>query len=122
MRPFIAVIAAALALACAGAQATSSLSFEAQGYLIDIVVGDAAGPAVSQLSIARPGGTQPTALPLRDVTVQTLDARRQILRLRYRARPADAAPSPSFQLRVRGDKGTLDIGGQSLAGRFSWGS
>lgn len=119
MRSFIAAAAMAI-MVSSSAHATSSLSFETNGYLIDIVVGDASKPVVSNLSIAKPGSKQPTSLPMRLVKVDIFETKHRVLLLTFK-NPGDSALPGSFRLTVRGDAGTLEIGEQSLVGRFSWG-
>lgn len=122
MRSFIAAaVAATIAIVVsASAHATSSLSFEADGYLIDIVVGDTSEPVVFDLSMAKPGSKQPTSLPMQLVKVDVFETTQRALFLTFK-NPGDPALPASFRLTVRGDTGTLEIGEQSLVGRFSWG-
>lgn len=113
--------AAALAMmVCTSAHATGSLSFEAEGYLLDIVVGETSSPIVSSVSIAGPGARQATSLPMRRVKVGIFDTRRKILLLTFR-NPGDPMLPENFRLTVKNDVGTLRIGAKSLVGRFSWG-
>jgi hypothetical protein len=119
MRPLIALAVMALAVATS-AQATSSLSFEAEGYLLDIVVGDASGPVVSSLGIARPGSRTITSLPMHQVRVEVFDTRQRVLLLRFE-NPGNETLPESFLLTVKDGVGTLGIGGRALIGSFSWG-
>lgn len=83
MRSLIAAAAIAIS-ASTGAQATSSLSFESQGYLLDIVVGDASKPIISSLSLAKPGSRQITTLPMQQVKVEIFDIKQEVLFLRFK--------------------------------------
>lgn len=119
MRSLIAAAAIAIG-AFTSAQATSSLSFESQGYLLDIVVGDASKPMIASLSLAKPGSRQITILPMQQVEVDIFDTTQKVLLLRFK-NPGDATLPESFLLTVKNDAGTLRIGEKSLGGSFSWG-
>jgi hypothetical protein len=120
MRSFIAA-AVLVIMGLTSAQATSSLSFEVGGYLIDIVVGDASGPVISGVSIAEPGGQHPTSIPIQLVRVEVFDVERKVLLLRFDKPAADSTLSASFLLSVKGDVGILKVGEKSLSGSASWG-
>jgi hypothetical protein len=119
MRPLIAAAVMTI-LAATSAQATSSLSFEGQGYLVDIVVGDASTPIIASLGVAQPASRQIVSLPMHLVRVEIFDSRQKVLLLRFSNR-GDATLPESFLLTVKGDVGTLKIGGKPVAGRFDWG-
>jgi hypothetical protein len=115
------IAAAVMTLTAAtSAQATSSLAFEAQGYLLDIVVGDASKPIVASLSLAKPDSKQMTLLPMQQVKVVIFDSKQKVLLLRF-TNPGDTTLPESFLLTVKDHVGTLRIGEKSLAGSFSWG-
>jgi hypothetical protein len=115
------LIAIVLALgACLGAHATSSVSFEAEGYLLDIVVGSNSRPVVAGLSFAAPGSVRSTEIPLRHLKVDAFDEKQKILLLRF-TNPGDPALPKDFSLAVRNDVGVLNIDGKSISGRFFWG-
>ncbi|MGE0497519.1 MAG: hypothetical protein AB7I35_08160 [Ramlibacter sp.] len=121
IRDLWACIAVVLALGAGmDAQATSSVSFEARGYLLDFVVGDDSRPAIAGLSFAAPGSTRAVQIPLRHLKVESFDTRHKTVLLRF-SNPGDAALPADFSLTVRGDAGVLRINGQSFTGRFSWG-
>lgn len=109
------------ALFATSAQATGSMSFEAKGYLLDMVVGDASGPAIASISWARPGDQQATTLPMSQVVVEALDTRQGILLPRFR-NPGDAKLPESFHLTGKDGVGTLRMGKTTLVGTFSWGT
>ena len=120
--PIPSLIAAAvvtLALAT-GAQATSSLSFETEGFLLDIVVGDSSEPLVSSLSIAKPRSQQTIMLPMQQVRVKVFDTKQRILVLNFE-NTSDKTHPESFFLSVKENIGTLRMGEQSLTGNFFWG-
>lgn len=115
------LIAVAVAIsACATALATSSVSFEAQGYLLDIVVGGDSRPSVATLSLAMPGSTQSVVIPMPHIKVEAFDTQQKVLLLRF-TNPGDSTLPKDFFLSVRNDAGVLTIGGKSISGRFSWG-
>lgn len=115
------LIAAALVLATFGsAFATSSVSFEAQGYLLDVVIGDDSRPAVAGLSFAAPGSVRGVELPMRHVRIEAFDTAQKVLLLRF-TNPGDSTLPQDFSLAVRNDAGVLRIDGKSIAGRFAWG-
>ena len=115
-----ALIASIAAGLCSSALATSSASFEAQGYLLDVVIGDDSRPLVAGLSMATPGSAQSVQLPMRHIRVESFDAEKQILLLRFE-NPGDSTLPKDFFLTVRNDTAVLQIDGKSIAGRFSWG-
>jgi len=112
-----AVVAVAL---CGSAVATSSVSFDAQGYVVDIVVGGDSRPAIASLGIATPSSARSIAIPMRHLKVEAFDTAQKTLLLRF-VNPGDPALPAGFSLTVRGDDGVLQIDGKSMAGRFSWG-
>ncbi len=114
-------IAAVVAIgACSSALATSSVSFEAQGYLVDIVVGYDARPVVAGLSIATPGSFRRVEIPMQNLKIEAFDTAQKVLLLRF-TNPGDAKLPKSFSLTVRNDAGALQWEGKSITGRFSWG-
>jgi hypothetical protein len=114
-------IAAAVAIgACAAAQATSSVSFEAEGYLMDIVVGGDSRPSIAGLSMAMPGSAHSVEIPVSHLKVEAFDTTQKVLLLRF-TNPGDSQLPGNFFLNVRNDVGILQIQGKPVAGRFSWG-
>lgn len=106
--------------ACGSAHATSAVSFEAEGYLLDIVIGDDSRPAVAGLSFAAPGSVRSIEIPLHHLSIDAFDAGQKILLLRF-TNPADPALPKDFSLAVRNETGILKIESKSISGRFSWG-
>ena len=107
--------------ACSNALATANVSFEGQGYILDIVVGDSSGPIAAGLSFAAPGSARPIELPTRHLRTDVFDTTRRVLLLRF-TNPGDATLPKDFSLMVRGDAGVLHIDGKAIAGQFSWGT
>jgi hypothetical protein len=105
---------------CASAHATSTVSFEAEGYILDIVIGNDSRPAVAGLGFAAPGSVRSIEIPLRHLSIDAFDAKQKILLLRF-TNPADPALPRDFSLAVRNDVGVLKIEGRPISGRFSWG-
>jgi len=115
------LIAAAITISvCSAAQATNSISFEAEGYLLDIVVGGDSRPSIASLSFAMPGSTRDVVIPMDHLKVEAFDTRQKILLLRF-INPGDSTLPKDFFLSVRNHVGVLKIGGKSVSGRFSWG-
>ena len=115
------LLVATLAIsACATALATSSISFEAEGYLLDMVVGGDSRPSIAGLSIDIPGSDRSVVIPVRYLKVEAFDAAQKILLLRF-TNPGDSQLPGDFFLSVRNDTGILQVQGRSIAGRFSWG-
>ena len=115
------LIATAVAIsACATALATSSVSFEAEGYLLDIVVGGDSRPSIAGLSIAAPGSARSVVIPVHHLKVEAFDTTQRVLLLRF-TNPGDSQLPGDFFLSVRNDAGILQIQGKSVVGRFSWG-
>lgn len=119
MRPLIALAAMTITVATS-AHATSSLSFEADGYLLDIVVGDTSKPVISSLGIAKPGSRTITSIPMHRVRVEIFDTTQRVLLLGFKS-PGDETLPESFLLTVKDGVGTLRIGERVMVGSFSWG-
>lgn len=117
---FLNGLAAIAIMVCTGAHATSSVSFEADGYLLDCVVGGASAPAISSLSFAGPHSKQGASLPMRLVKVQIFDPAQRVLLLRF-DNPGDSRLPESFSLTVNNQVGTLTIGKRVFVGSFAWG-
>jgi hypothetical protein len=114
-------VAATLAVsACATALATSSISFEAEGYLLDIVVGSDSRPSITSLGIAMPGSARSVEIPMQHLRVEAFDTTQKVLLLGFK-NPGDSRLPEDFLLSVRNDAGVLQIQGKSISGRFSWG-
>jgi hypothetical protein len=115
------LIATAVAIsACATALATSSVSFEAEGYLLDIVVGGDSRPSIAGLSVAMPGSSRSVVIPVQHLKVEAFDTTQKVLLLRF-TNPGDSQLPGDFFLSVRNDAGILQIQGKSVVGRFFWG-
>lgn len=119
MRSSLVAIVFTLAT-CASTYATTAVSFEAEGYILDIVIGNDSRPAVAALSFAAPGSMRSVEVPLRHLRIDAFDTGQKILLLRF-TNPADPALPKDFSLVVRNDIGVLKIEGKSISGRFSWG-
>ncbi|EJL81991.1 hypothetical protein PMI15_03321 [Polaromonas sp. CF318] len=119
MRSSLIAIAVAIS-ACTTASATSSISFEADGYLLDVTVGDDSRPSIAALSFGMPGGKQSVVIPMRHIKVEAFDTQQKVLLLRF-INPGDSTLPKDFILSVRNDAGVLTIDGKSSSGRFSWG-
>lgn len=119
MRPSLIAKVSILAT-CSTAQATSAVSFEAEGYVVDIVVGNGSRPAVAGLSFAAPDSVRGIEIPLCHLKIDAFDTKQKILLLRF-TNPGDPALPKDFSLAVRNEGGVLKIDGKSVSGRFSWG-
>jgi len=119
MRPSLIAIVSILATS-SSAQATSALSFEAEGYVVDIVVGNDSQPAVAGLSFAAPDSVRGIEISLRHLKIDVFDTKQKILLLRF-MNPGDPALPKDFSLAVKNDVGILKIDGKSVSGRFLWG-
>lgn len=106
--------------ASASAFATSAVSFEAEGYVLDFVIGSDNRPVMAGLKVAVPGAMQGVEVPLRYLRVDAFDEKQKILLLRF-TNPGDPALPKDFSLAVKNDVGMLKIDGKSISGRFSWG-
>lgn len=60
-----------------------------------------------------------SALPARSYTIE-MDRPRKTLTVRYK-NPGDLSAPPSFTLKVKGDKGTVEADGNKLSGTANWG-
>ena len=59
------------------------------------------------------------SLPAKAYTIE-MDRSRKTLTVRYK-NPGDLSAPPSFTLKVKGDKGTLETDGHKLSGGADWG-
>lgn len=109
-------LAMLLALWPAAARASQSLTFEAGGYTLELEVGDDAAPTLARVRWFAPGDTAGIALRPQDLRVDAFDPARRRLRLQHRA----GANAPTFELRVDGDRGVLEIDGRQLPAPFDW--
>jgi hypothetical protein len=98
------------------ARATSSLSFEGDGYWIDMEIGDSATPALARVRFHSPGDDQGIVLSRKLVTVTAFDPTHRTLTLGY-VGGSGVAP---FLLSVHGSAATLDIGGKQVQAGFDW--
>ena len=120
MNALRAIISSVLiAAACSTAFATTSLSFEASGHLLDFEIGDADRPVVAGVMVSLPGRKQPVMLRPPLLSVEVFDPKKRILAVRFK-NPADPALPPGFSFAVRRETGVLRIQGQSFKGPFQW--
>ena len=98
------------------ARATSSLSFEGDGYWIDMEIGDPAIPALARVPFHSPGDDRGIVLSLKLVTVTAFGPTHRTLTLRY-VGGSGVAP---FLRSVDGFAATLDIGGRRVQAGFDW--
>jgi hypothetical protein len=113
---------AALALVMCGllrvASATSSLSFDGGGYVIDLEIGDDSAPVVAAVHFHAPGDAQGVVLARETWRVIAFDPRRQRLLLQHDG----ASAAPAFRLSVRRDDAVLVIDGRRVHASFDWSS
>jgi len=98
------------------AAATSSLSFDGGGYVIDLEIGDDAVPVVAAVHFHAPGDAQGVMLARETWRVITFETRRQRLVLHH----DDASAVPSFTLSVRHHEALLVIDGRRVHASFDW--
>lgn len=98
------------------AHATSSPSFEGDGYWIGMEVGDTGHPVLARITFHAPGDKTGVVLPQELVTITAFDPKRRTLLLRY-AGGAGVAP---FVLSAQGATATLDIDGKQVLAGFTW--
>ena len=89
------------------------MSFEAQGYLVDIVVGGDRRPTVVGLSFSAPGSQRTVEIPLRRVRTEAFDTNLRLLRLHF-TNPGDQKLPKDFSLTVRNDAGVLALKARPL--------
>jgi hypothetical protein len=107
-----------LALCAVPACATSSLSFEGDGYWIDLEVGFTEQPDIAAVRFYAPGDRKGVLLPSERVVVVAFDTQRHVLVLRYSGGPGTV---PSFVLCVHDRIGLLRIGTRRIRSQFRWG-
>ena len=100
------------------ASATSSLSFEGGGYVIDLEIGDDAMPVVAAVHFHAPGDARGVVLTHDSWRVLAFDPRRQRLLLQH----DDASVVPAFSLSVQRDDAVLVIEGRRVHASFDWSS
>jgi hypothetical protein len=117
---FKAIIAGALvAVACGSAVATSSLSFEASGHVLDFEIGDTDRPVVAGVMVSMPGREQPVMLRPPLLSVEIFDPKKRILIVRFK-NPGDPALPPGFSFAAHRRTGVLRTEGASFKGAFRW--
>lgn len=115
-----AIIAGALAaVACGSAIATSSLSFEASGHVLDFEIGDTDRPVVAGVMVSKPGGKQPVMLRPPSLSVEVFDPKKKNLVVRFK-NPGDPALPPGFSFTAHRQTGVLRTEGASFKGVFRW--
>ncbi len=105
----------AIATFCLAAHATSSLSFDGGGYVLDLEIGDAGRPVVASVTFHKPGDAQGVVLR-ENFRVKAFDPRRQELALVY---GGDARVAP-FTLTVHGNQATLEVARTRIRAPFRW--
>ena len=117
--PFLAralLLITAIATFCLAAHATSSLSFDGGGYVLDLEIGDTDRPVVASVTFHRPGVAQGVVLR-GNFRVKAFDPRRQELVLVYGGGDGRVEP---FALTVRGSRASLAVAGRRIQAPFSW--
>ena len=117
-RPLVALSSLVLCALAHLAMATSSLSFDGGGYLIDLEIGDDAVPVVAAVHFHAPGDAQGVMLARATWRVIAFDPRRQRLLLQHDR----AAAVPAFSLSVQRDDAVLVIDGRRVHASFDWGA
>ncbi len=110
------LVAAALALCISlPVHATSSLSFQGDGYRLYFEIGHDDAEAVASIKFFAPGDR--TGVMLReDLGVQAFDVAARSLVVSY----AGSARASAFRLTVRGEEATLEVDGRRVVSSFSW--
>lgn len=106
-------------MACSSVGATSSLSFEAGGYLLDFEVGHTEKPVLAGVNVSIPGGKQGTTLRPPMLRVELFDAKRKVLAVSFQ-NSGDPTLPPGFSFAAHRGKGVLRIQGRSYKGPFQW--
>lgn len=110
------VLFIALMAICATVRATSSLSFEGQGYWLDLEIGHTDQPVVASITFHKPGDSK--GVVLRDnFLVKFFDVRSKRLALTYKGSDPRIEP---FTLIIRGERATLEMAGNHIKSDFSW--
>jgi hypothetical protein len=112
----LAAVALCTLLVAGPARATSSLSFEGEGYEIDLEVGDDAQPTIATVRFHAPGDAEGVLLAPDGITVESFDTARQVLVLRY----AGSEGVEAFTLSVQQADAVLETGATRVASTFDW--
>ncbi len=107
---------ATLATFCLAAHATSSLSFDGGGYVLDLEIGDTGRPVVASVTFHRPGDAQGVVLR-GNFRIQAFDPRRQELVLVYGGGDGRVEP---FTLTVHGNRASLEVARRRIRAPFRW--
>ena len=105
-----------LATFCQAAHATSSLSFDGGGYVLDLEIGDTDRPVVASVTFHRQGDAQGVLLR-GNCQDQAFDLRRQELVLVYGGGEGRVEP---FTLTVHGSRASLAVAGRRIQAPFRW--
>lgn len=111
------LLIAILATFCLAAHATSSLSFDGGGYVLELEIGDTGRPVVASVTFHKPGDAQGVVLR-GGFRVKAFDPRRQQLVLVYDG-GGDGRVEP-FTLTVRGGRTSLAVAGTRIRAPFRW--
>lgn len=106
----------AIATFCLAAHATSSLSFDGGGYVLDLEIGDTGRPVVASVTFHRPGDAQGVVLR-GNFRIQAFDPRRQELVLVYGGGDGRVEP---FTLTVHGNRASLEVAHTRIRAPFRW--
>jgi hypothetical protein len=98
------------------AQATSSLSFNGEGYSLGLEIGTTDRPVIASIDFLAPG-IRPSVVLRTGLLVKTFDVKRRELLLVYNGSDPRVPP---FILSVHTDKAILEIDGKRLQSKFSW--
>ena len=99
--------------------ATESIIFDGGGYTIDVLVGEAEGPAVAQVRFTAPGSEKWVIVPRESLKIEKFDDDKRLLVMRFSNNGEPDLPA-SFSLSVKKDKGVLSINGKQVRGSFNW--
>jgi hypothetical protein len=98
--------------------ATTSLSFNGEGYDISMEIGHDVKPVVASLNVRTPRAPQGIQL-YGNFKTETFDTKKRTLLIRFTQKEKGKEPG-SFTLTVEGDVGTLRIDDRVIRSPFSW--
>ena len=111
--------AAILITAASPARATDALFFNGGGYCIEVLVGHNGSPAVAQILFTPPKTTSWASLPAAQVRIEKFNLQQQVLIIHFTNQGNPDLPQ-SFSLSVQKVRGTLQINGKRIKGKFDW--
>lgn len=118
MRPILFATLFSL-IATEPAVASSTVSFEGAGYVLDFEVGHEESDSLAGVSFGAPAVAATSVLRPPQLKIEAFDTKARTVRVRY-TNPGDAALPADFEFDAHESTGALRIQGRTVTGSFDW--